>query len=112
MLVLNKFELKMNEASVKLQISKCSFKPSASLASSHWSNMSFPRADFMVEQTFVELYLGGGHWSIISKCGQLVEELSTSCHCDNWSTVIPPFSPSPNLSCGEVALLATYPDLT
>ncbi len=32
-----------------------------------------------VEQTFIELYLGGGHWLIISKCGQLVEVLSTSC---------------------------------
>ncbi len=29
----------------------------------------------MVEQTFVVLYLGGGHWSIISKCGQLVKVL-------------------------------------
>ncbi len=60
----------------------------------------------------VELFLGGGYWSIISKCEQLVEVLLTSCHGDNWSTLVPPFSPSPNLSCREVALLATYPDLT
>jgi hypothetical protein len=37
-------------------------------------NLNF-NGSAMVEQTFVELYLGGGHWSIISKCGQLVKVL-------------------------------------